>query len=77
MLGISINSYAKRRSELMPHRESVAEDGKSKGFSAPGQVDLDQETKAYLNNDKDNLLGKGRQKLWNLERYELVSKRIW
>ena len=77
MLGISVSDYARRRSDAMNFEPEEEDKRKKKVTGMPGQIDLDQETKAYLNDDRDNLVGNEGHRLWNIERYELVSKRIW
>ncbi|OLL21652.1 Endoplasmic reticulum membrane protein 65 [Neolecta irregularis DAH-3] len=73
VLGVSITLFAARRVQNMKVEESSLKFGR---FSL--QVELDKETKDYINSDKEvpPKLPTDRS-LFNIERYEMFSKRIY
>lgn len=92
-LGISLIRFAHTRTTRMNEREEAEaqEDAERKRRGVYiGVVEVDAETKRVLNRDRDNLQGVQRTRgvgtgpggtgtsgLFGLERYSMISKRIW
>ncbi|WBW71814.1 ER protein folding protein [Schizosaccharomyces osmophilus] len=79
ILGMALLSFAQSRYRSMKVREEDTEtwekERKTNNFFR-GHIEIDNPTKAYLNNSKDDLpVSKGQ--LLTLERYSMFSKRIW
>ena len=80
-IGVSLIRFAHRRCHAMQAREteeSRLEAERKKQGVYKGVVEVDSDTKMILNNKRDNLKGEesGRG-LLGLERYSMISKRIW
>lgn len=80
-LGISLIKFAHSRYGQMQQREDQErklEAERKRRDVYKGIVELDADTKAILNNNADNLKGvEGQKGLLGLERYSMISKRIW
>ncbi|EPY53685.1 ER protein folding protein [Schizosaccharomyces cryophilus OY26] len=79
ILGMALLSFAQSRYRSMKIREEDTEtwekERKTNNFFR-GHIEIDNRTKTYLNNSKDDLpVSKGQ--LLTLERYSMFSKRIW
>lgn len=80
-LGVSLIKFAHGRYGQMQQREEQEgrlEAERKRKDVYKGIVELDADTKAILNNPADNLKGvEGQKGLLGLERYSMISKRIW
>jgi hypothetical protein len=87
-IGVYLLKYARARLAGAPLREKEErewEEGPGKALSAgkgnPGEVEVEERVRNLLDRGEDDLLGLGRggegRGLLKVERYSMVSKRIW
>lgn len=75
-----IYSLAQKRSSTMKKRELIENQNSKERQKIPtdhGAVEIDVQVREYLNNANDSLSGYEKKSLNTLERYSMVSKRIW
>ena len=75
-LGLWLHEYAQRRSNAISQSldDDLANRNKPEHYS-----EIDSSARSYLNNNVDNLGGMHTKngRLWSMERFELISKRIY
>ncbi|EEB05869.1 ER protein folding protein [Schizosaccharomyces japonicus yFS275] len=79
-IGMSIYGFAQSRVDGIHQRERESnawEKERKANNWFRGHIEIDKPTKSYLNDPADDLATDKNKSFWSLERYSMVSKRIW